>query len=88
MPLTRYGEGEEIVTSLWKHKEILIVIHSEKIMKKFDKEYSTQYVKEMKYLLHTGIKYDFVKVINEITTYKYEKTPELFKALELFYAKN
>ncbi len=54
-------------------------------MKKFDKEYSTQYTPEMKFLLEQGIKYTFVKEINGVTTYKYEKTPELFKTLEIFY---
>ena len=55
------------------------------IEKKFDKEYSTQYSPEMKYLLAQGIKYTFVKDINGITTYKYTKTSKLFKALEIFY---
>lgn len=55
-------------------------------MKKFDKEYSTQYTLEMKYLLEKGIRYTFVKDIDGITTYKYEKTPELFRALETFYS--
>lgn len=41
----------------------------------------------MKYLLENGIEYTFVKDINGVTTYKYEKTPELFKALEIFYRK-
>ena len=54
-------------------------------MKKFDKEYSTQYTPEIKSLLEQGIKYTFVKEIDVVTTYKYEKTPELFKALEIFY---
>ena len=54
-------------------------------MRKFDKEYSTQYTPEMKFLLEQGIKYTFVKEINGVTTYKYEKTPELFKTLEVFY---
>ena len=54
-------------------------------MKKFDKEYSSQYTPEMKFLLEQGIKYTFVKEINGVTTYKYEKTPELFKTLEIFY---
>ena len=54
-------------------------------MKKCDKEYSTQYTPEMKFLLEQGIKYTFVKEINGVTTYKYEKTPELFKTLEIFY---
>jgi glutaredoxin-related protein len=55
-------------------------------VKQFDKEYSTQYTPEMKYLESIGIKYNFVKVINEVNTYKYSKTPELFHALEIFYA--
>lgn len=40
----------------------------------------------MKYLESVGIKYSFVKDINGVTTYKYTKTPELFRALEFFYA--
>lgn len=56
-------------------------------MKKFDKEYSTQYTPEKDYLLKCGIKPSFVKIINEVTTYKYTKTPELFKALVFFYTK-
>lgn len=55
-------------------------------MKKYDKEYSTQYTPERNYLLSKNIKPSFVKVVNEVTTYKYEKTPELFEALALFYA--
>ena len=54
-------------------------------MKKFDKEYATQYVPEMKYLLSKGIKYSFVKDIDGITTYKYTKNAELFSALVEFY---
>lgn len=57
-------------------------------MKKFDKEYSTQFVPEMKYLLSKGIKYSFVKDIGGITTYKYAKTQELFMALVSFYEEN
>ena len=56
-------------------------------MKKFDSEYSTQYVKEMQYLLQNNIKYTFEKDIDGITTYKYKKTPELFRILEIFYTK-
>lgn len=55
-------------------------------MKKFDKEYSTQYSPEKEYLMSIGIKPSFVKVINEVTTYKYEKTSKLFDALAYFYA--
>ena len=54
-------------------------------MKKFDKEYATQYTPEKDYLLSVGIKPSFVKVINGVTTYKYTKTSELFKYLMLFY---
>lgn len=57
-------------------------------MKKFDKEYSTQYTPEKEYLLKQGIKPSFIKVIDEITTYKYTKTPELFSALVSFYMEN
>lgn len=53
--------------------------------KKWDKEYSTQYTPEMKYLQSKGISYSFVKEINGVTTYKYTKTFELFKALMDFY---
>ena len=56
-------------------------------MKIFDKEYSTQYTPENEYLYSKGIKPSFVKTINEVTTYKYTKTPELFLALVSFYIK-
>ena len=46
------------------------------MIKKFDKEYSTQYTPEMKYLQSKGINYSFVKEIEGVTTYKYTKTPE------------
>lgn len=54
-------------------------------MKKYDKEYSTQYTPEKDYLLKNGIKPSFVKVIDNVTTYKYTKTSELFKLLSVFY---
>lgn len=54
-------------------------------MKKFDKEYSTQYTPEMKYLQSVGISPSFVKIIEGVTTYKYTKTHNLFKALMSFY---
>lgn len=56
--------------------------------RRFDKEYSTQYTPEMKYLLSKGIKYSFVKDVYGVTTYKYTKTSELFKALMSFYMEN
>ena len=64
-----------------------VKIRKELKMNNFDKEYSTQWVEEMKWLKENGIKYTFVKYINGITTYKYKKTPELFKALSIFYNK-
>jgi hypothetical protein len=54
-------------------------------LKKFDKEYSTQYIPEVEYLKRHGIYYTFVKTINEVPTYKYTKTPKLFRLLEIFY---
>ena len=53
---------------------------------KFDKEYSTQFKQEVEYLEKLGIRYTFVKNINNISTYKYTKTSELFNALGIFYA--
>lgn len=53
--------------------------------KNFDYEYSTQYVREMKYLESIGIKYNFVKNVDGVTTYKYTKNSKLFKALTIFY---
>ena len=56
-------------------------------MKKFDKEYFTQYIPEKEFLKHKGIEPSFIKVINGVTTFKYEKTYELFNALTHFYKK-
>ena len=58
------------------------------MIKKWDKEYSTQYTPEMKYLQSKGINYSFVKEIEGVTTYKYTKTSELFSALMCFYMEN
>lgn len=55
-------------------------------MKKYDKEYSTQYSPEKEYLLQQGISPSFVKVIEGVTTYKYTKTAKLFRALAFFYS--
>lgn len=57
-------------------------------MKKFDKEYSTQFTPEKEYLLQNGITPSFIKTINEVTTYKYTKTSELFRLLTIFYNDN
>lgn len=53
--------------------------------KLFDMEYSTQIRSEMEYLKSCGIKYTFVKRLNGIPTYKYEKSEQLFDALRLYY---
>ena len=55
---------------------------------KFDKEYSTQYRKEVEWLQQCGIQYNFVKEINGVSTYKYTKSSMLFHALEILYCLN
>lgn len=55
-------------------------------MKIFDKEYKTQYMKEVDFLTDKGIRYTFVKRCDDIRTYKYAKTKELFNALAEFYS--
>ena len=56
-------------------------------MKKFDKEYATQYTPEKDYLLQNGIMPSFIKVIDNVITYKYTKTSRLFKLLAAYYQK-
>lgn len=55
--------------------------------KEFDREYNTQWRKEMEFLRAKGIEYTFAKRVGEykIPTYKYKKTPQLFIALAEFY---
>jgi aminoglycoside phosphotransferase len=55
--------------------------------KAFDSEYATQFRKEMEYLKSRGIECTYVKRTGEyrIPTYKYTKTPELFRAVADFY---
>lgn len=55
------------------------------VKKVFDKEYSTSYMKEKQWLSNHGIPYEFVKVIDGITFYKYKKTSVLYKVLFEFY---
>ena len=53
---------------------------------KFDKEYSTQYWKEVKFLEDNGVDYVFVKILESgISVFKYKKDSELFSLLNLFY---
>lgn len=56
-------------------------------MKKYDKEYSTQYTPEKLYLSEHGINPSFIKIVNGVTTYKYTKSSELFELLAIFYCK-
>lgn len=53
--------------------------------KKFDKEYRTQYLKEVDFLKSIRIQPIFVKTENGVENYKYTKTEELFNALAEFY---
>lgn len=62
---------------------------SEKKMEKklFDSEYSTQWRKEVDFLKTRGIFPAFMKTNDQqIETFKYTKTPELFAALVEYYA--
>ena len=53
----------------------------------FDKEYSTQWRREVQFLEDKGIAYTYAKKHAKypIIRYKYTKTPELFLALAEFY---
>lgn len=53
----------------------------------FDIEYSTQWRREVLYLHDKGIEFSYVRdnPRYDVKTYKYKKTPELFKALADFY---
>ena len=53
----------------------------------FDKEYSTQWRREVQFLEDKGIAYTYAKKHPKypIIRYKYTKTPELFLALAEFY---
>ena len=55
--------------------------------KAFDSEYSTQFRKEVEYLKERGIHCTYMKRTGEyrVPTYKYTKTPELFRAVADFY---
>lgn len=56
--------------------------------KSWDKEYSTQFLKEVDFLADNGIRYVFVKTFNEVRTYKYAKNEKLFSTLARFYLEN
>lgn len=52
-----------------------------------DREYATEYRREVDFLKTQGIDYAFVKEKDGISIYKYQKTKELFEALFIFYSK-
>lgn len=53
---------------------------------KWDKEYSTQYLKEVDFLTGKGFRWAFAKTNDfGIRFYKYTKSKALFKALSEFY---
>lgn len=53
---------------------------------KFDKEYATQWLKEVDYLRSIGIEPSFDKNVDGVKTFKYTKTKELFEALAKFHS--
>lgn len=55
--------------------------------KKFDKEYGTQWDKEVSFLKDRNINPTFVRTgMDSVRTYKYTKTASLFGALNEFYS--
>lgn len=56
-----------------------------KKIKKFSNEYQTDLPLEVAYLKECGIRYSFVKVIDGVTVWKYEKTESLGLALAKFW---
>lgn len=54
---------------------------------KIDQEYNCNWWDECDYLLKHGIRYTFVKTINNITIWKFKKDAKLFQTLANFYKK-
>ena len=55
--------------------------------KKIDREYGTQDRKEMFYLIDNGISFLFAKTDeNDVTTWKFKKSKELFDLLSDYYS--
>ena len=54
-------------------------------MAKIDHEYSCVWVDEFDYLISRGIRYTFVKTIDGITVWKFQKNEKLFRSLADFY---
>jgi len=55
--------------------------------KAYDSEYATQFRREVEFLKERGFEPTYIKRVGEyrIPTYKYTKTPELFRAVADFY---
>lgn len=52
----------------------------------FDREYMTDWLREVRYLADKGIQHEYIRETNYgVSQYKYKKTPELFLALAEFY---
>jgi hypothetical protein len=68
---------------------LFFTLWNERKAMKFDKEYSTQYLSEMKFLLSKGIKYTWVYVNEEgYTVWKYKKEKRLWDALSEMYSED
>lgn len=78
------GHIKPIVLSIRLVCPIFFTIGVTKI-KKFDNEYQTDLPLEVAYLKECGIRYSFVKVVNNVTVWKYEKTEALGLALAQFW---
>lgn len=54
----------------------------------FDKEYMTEWYREVQYLKQRGVDYSYVRTTEDygVSQYKYQKTPKLFKILFEFYS--
>lgn len=56
---------------------------------KFDKEYSTSFIEEMKFLRDKGIRYTWVYINEEkVSVWKYKKEKKLWDALSEMYSNN
>lgn len=55
------------------------------VKRKYDREYATQYYREMEYLKTKGFYPSFVRTDRGVNTWKYKRSPELFRAVADFY---
>ena len=66
-------------------KDNLLGIRREDLKRLYDHEIAISWIKEKEYLSQNGIRYTFVKLIDGVSVYKYEKTEVLFNLLAQFY---